>query len=85
LKITFSQSADAILSRHGAFQKNLQEALASLPGSCFIDGRVGRSAPDDRVVLMSQDRETITLQDYEFEETATVKRIVEQLSSPAPK
>jgi hypothetical protein len=83
MKVTLSQAADAILSRHTAFRDKLVEALGGLPGvSCFIDGRVGRAPPDDRVVLMCSDHEPINISYHEFADAATVKMIVRQWSSP---
>jgi len=82
MNVTFSQSADAILSRQRDFRDSLVQALGGLPGNCFIDGKVGRSPPDDSLVLMCQNRQSITVQSYEFEGAATVEAIVKQWSSP---
>ena len=84
MNVTFSQAADAILRPHQAFRDDLAAALGGLPGNCFVDGKVGRSPADDRVVLLCHDREAITVQCHEFGDAKTVNRIVRQWSSPAP-
>ncbi|HVS39953.1 MAG TPA: hypothetical protein VMS17_30625 [Gemmataceae bacterium] len=84
MNVVFSQSADAILGPHKDFRDGLVQALDSLPGTCFIDGRVGRSPRDDCVVLLCQGRERITVPHDEFGDATTVKRIFKQWSSPAP-
>ncbi|HVS40026.1 MAG TPA: hypothetical protein VMS17_30990 [Gemmataceae bacterium] len=83
MNVTFSPTADAILGQQQTFRQNLTAALAGLPGSCFIDGKVGRSPADDSVVLLCQGREPITVQHYDFRDASTVKRIVQQWSSSA--
>ncbi len=84
MNVVFSQSADAILGPHGDFRDGLVRALGSLPGACFIDGRVGRSHRDDCVVLLSQGRETITVAHADFGDATAATRIVKQWSNPAP-
>ena len=82
MNVTFSQTAEAILSRHADFRDSLVQALGALPGNCFIDAKVGRSPRDDSVVLLCRNRETITVSYNEFGNAATVKQIVRQWSSP---
>jgi hypothetical protein len=66
MNVTFSPTANTVLSRHKTFQDNLLEALSGLPGTCYIDVRVGRTPPDDCLILMSQNREPLSIPYFEF-------------------
>lgn len=80
MKATFSSSADAILARNRDFQKSLLAALEALPGHCFIDGKVGRIAQNDEIVLMCQGHDAITLTNDDLKMASTVNRIVDTWS-----
>ena len=81
MTITFSQSADMILSRHQEFREGLLKLLGERPaGHCFIDGRVGRTPGDDELVLRCQGQPAITIPYHEFGDAATLQRILEEWS-----
>lgn len=84
MNVVFSRTADAILGRRPDFRDGLVKALAGLPGACFIDGKVGRTPADDRVVLLCQGRETITVAHEDFGDAAAAGRVIKPWSAPAP-
>jgi hypothetical protein len=80
MKLTFSTSADSILSRSRDFQNALLKALEHLPGHGFVEGKVGRIAGNDEIVLMCQGHDPITVTQPEFKNPATISRIAEEWS-----
>ena len=84
MNVVFSPMADAILGRHSDFRDGLVRTLAGLPGACSIDGKVGRAPADDRVVLLCQGRETITVSHEDLGDAAAAGRAVKPWSVPTP-
>ena len=80
MKATFSSTAEAIMARHMDFQKALLAAIAPLPGHCFVDGKVGRIAQNDELVVMSQGHDPITLTNDDLKMASTPQSIAEKLA-----
>ncbi len=80
--VTLSPAGDLVLSRTKDFCDALLKVLEGLSGgSCFVDGRIGRTAATNELVLMSQDHEPIVVPNSEFGDPATLQRIVKEWSS----
>jgi hypothetical protein len=82
MNATLSASAEAILARNRDFQKELLAAIEPLPGTCFIDGRVGRIAQNDELAIMCLGHKQITITNDELKLASTVRDIVAKLSTP---
>lgn len=83
MKVTFSQTADAMLGPYVQSHKQLLAALGGVPGQCFIDGKVGRIPGNDDLVFRSPNLPALTLSHAEFADPAAVERLIEEWLSSA--
>jgi hypothetical protein len=81
MKVTYSPSAEAILARNRDFQKALEAGIASLPGGCFVDGKVGRIAENDEIKIMAAGCDPITLTNDDLKSDSTAARVIAQMSN----
>lgn len=81
MTVTLSPAAEQILSTHKDFRDHLVEAIQNgFKGSCFMDGRVGRTHSNDELIIMAQGQDAITVPVPEFDES-TIKDILKRWSS----
>src|SRR5262249_47040078 len=84
MQVTFSQTAEAMLGPYRQSREVLLAALAGLPGSCFIDGKVGRIAGNGELTLRSPDHRPTTTPHAEFSDPVRLGRAIEEWSSSGP-
>src|SRR5579872_2201220 len=80
MKATYSPTAEQILARNRDFQKALEAGIASLPGGCYIEGKVGRIAENDEIRIMAQGCDPITLTNDDLKRDTTAARVIAQMS-----
>lgn len=81
MTVTLSPAAEQILSAHKDFRDHLVEAIQKgFKGSCFMDGRVGRTHSNDELVIMAQGQDAITVSVPEFVDS-TIGDIVKRWST----
>jgi len=81
MQVTISSTAEAMLSRYPLSRERLLAILQSVPGNCFIDGKVGRIPGNDELVLRSRDHRPLSVTHPEFSDPTTMERIIQEWSS----
>jgi len=84
MQVTFSQTAEALLGPYRQSRDVLLAALAGLPGSCFIDGKVGRIAGNDELVLRALNHRPTSVPHSDFSDPARLGRVVEEWANSGP-
>jgi hypothetical protein len=78
MRVTFSQTADAMLGPYTSSREKLLAVLEALPGDCFIDGKVGRIPGNDELVLRSMKHRPISIPHSDFSDPARLGRVIEE-------